>query len=384
MRLNHIRRVISGFVIVVAAYWAYTVIAVPWIEPQVRRKTTRADARTQAPSTNRYRAELSRLFPPGSWELDNPKVLKSEQATLLLQKYRTLPNGRLELKPCTVVFYLSKAEREDNRRRTLILQAPEGAVLAFDGPLNLRQANMGSAIRPIGGQLVGPVRIRSTGLQPSNSDLQIDTSNVQITQQRILTREAVTFQMGPNRGSGRDLMLTLSEKATEGNVKDRLLGGLKIVELQHLESLQLQLQGDIFSSDDTQPATSNGVPVPAAPVEVTCDGPLRIDLQGLIATLEQGVRLQRLNPDTAPDRLECERLSLHFSKTESLPDDGADATRRFSRTRPAICNQARCRQRQSSDHQRTFTWRSVQGAATGIRFGNATHSGARPPASRSA
>src|SRR5262245_40087079 len=102
---GRLKRTTITFVAVLAAFWAYRLCAVPLIEPhkQVKRvvSTTSAGDRANALKKqleNRL-GEYIRYFPVGSWERDNPIVLESDSAKLLMQKYTTLPDGRLELMP---------------------------------------------------------------------------------------------------------------------------------------------------------------------------------------------------------------------------------------------------------------------------------------------
>ena len=53
----------------------------------------------------RAQSLLSPYFPAGSWELKNPKVLESDRAKLLIKDYQNMPDGRVKLQPCTVLFF---------------------------------------------------------------------------------------------------------------------------------------------------------------------------------------------------------------------------------------------------------------------------------------
>ncbi len=49
--------------------------------------------------------ELAELFPEGAWERGRPMVLTTQWGKLLFREYRPSDDGRLELVPCTIVFY---------------------------------------------------------------------------------------------------------------------------------------------------------------------------------------------------------------------------------------------------------------------------------------
>ena len=140
-------------------YWTYALVAVPWIEPEADLRRGGGISESQrAAAEGRIDAgiaELIGLFPPGAWELKSPKILESDQIKLLMQDYRNLGDGRVEIHPCTMLFTLGETRQN---RQIVILEAPEGAVLEFDGPFDLRQMKVG---RLIGGKLLGRIKIRN-------------------------------------------------------------------------------------------------------------------------------------------------------------------------------------------------------------------------------
>ena len=90
----------------------------PFIEPTVEeRKSTASDSGSLLDrSADRSRErQLTSLFAPGSWELDNPPVLETDNGMLLIKDYALLGDGLLELKPCTMVLYAS-SEKEDEKK----------------------------------------------------------------------------------------------------------------------------------------------------------------------------------------------------------------------------------------------------------------------------
>ena len=133
------------------AYLLYAMIAVPLIEPSV----------TIVPAGPTYAAEprnrtFQKLFPEGSWELDRPKILETEQGTLLFDDYQPLDDGRrMRLNRCTFIRFLTSkrpegaaepAGRETDRGRPVIMRATEGAVLDFDSPLDVAKASSGNSL----------------------------------------------------------------------------------------------------------------------------------------------------------------------------------------------------------------------------------------------
>ncbi len=104
-----------------AAYWLYAFLVVPLVEPSV----TIVESITSAADLTPGRRPYEDLFPEGSWERDHPKVVLTEQGALFIKDYRAVDEQRLELKPCTLVFYAGGKDGGEPGR-PVILQAPEG------------------------------------------------------------------------------------------------------------------------------------------------------------------------------------------------------------------------------------------------------------------
>lgn len=324
--LRNIPRAIVSLVWVLLAFGVYMLVFTPWIDrplevlaeengsvPEVRAST----------STTRFLRELKPLFPEGSWELQQPTVLRSDQVTILLHDFKELDDGSLQIKPCTLVFFGKEGDASKNSRGPTIMQAPEGAVLQFDEPIDLSNNRIG---KPVSGQLVGQIRIFSQGSATSD-DLILQTSNVMIDEKRVRTSEQVKFQLGENYGQGRYLMISRAEKTDKRDKSGSWLDDLGMIELEQLERLSLRLAGDDMFSSFTQPGGSNSgsavlanTPVartpngPMSQVEVSCTGPLRFDLRRMIATVEENVAIMRKLPDQAIDTLRADQISLHLTR----------------------------------------------------------------------
>ena len=169
-RLMH---TVTSFLLVVVAYGLYALCVVPFIEPGVVRSPefslTLAQQVPFDPPARRYRQRYASLFPPGSWELEDAKVLKTEQAILLLRDYQPLENGELKIDWCTIVYTLG-SDRDDeptvipggSQSRPIVMRARE-AILKFSGDLDVRRGNVG---RILGGRLPGPIRVTRAESRP--------------------------------------------------------------------------------------------------------------------------------------------------------------------------------------------------------------------------
>jgi lipopolysaccharide export system protein LptA len=312
--MPRISRIAGSFAIVVIAYWAYALVAVRWIEPHADLNPANAitvDNRSGARRLPDLQLEqLQGLFPPDSWELQNPMMLESDHAKLLLQlpKQYNRPDGWLEIKRCTIVIpFEGPAENEEQRRRqSIIIQSPEGARLKFDQPLDLASFKFG---RLTGGQLNGQVTIHSDWKDPGpEDDLWIVTSKITLNEQTISTKETVDFRWGPHSGRGQGMTIKLladqsraakAAKATSG----MKFSGIEFFELSHVERLRLDLE---------QATPTSGDKPDHAPIDITCRGPFRFDAVGHVATFREQVDVMKLNPVGPADQLECDLLSIFF------------------------------------------------------------------------
>ncbi len=136
--MQRLIRIAASLAIVVIAYWAYALLAVPRIEPSADPNHAQAITLEQRDAgkalVDLQIKQLHGLFAPDAWELKNPKILESESnnAKLLLQDYKNLNDGRVEIPRCTIVF--GSAADEVQRRQAIILEAPMARCSALTGP----------------------------------------------------------------------------------------------------------------------------------------------------------------------------------------------------------------------------------------------------------
>ncbi len=333
--MHRVLRIAGSFVITLVAYWAYALVAVPLIEPpadlHVDQQISEAERKAAKGRMDVESAKLKRFFAAGAWELQGAKILESKQFMLVMQDYRNLGGGRVEIHPCSMVFTPDGpvADATQQNRQALILEAPEGALLKFDGPFDLRQMKIG---RLVGGQLMGPVRIRGKGKSPGpEDDLLIVTRNVELTEKNIITPHTVEFRWGPHYGRGGQMRIKLLSGGKRGgpNIESIELFELRRLDRLHLELGELNLtagkqaEGDASggpsvvaeggSGRQTPPGDLTAGRVSDLPVEVTCKGPFRFDVIKKVATFENQVNVLRINPTGPSDQLNCELLSVFFT-----------------------------------------------------------------------
>ncbi len=332
--MPRVLRSAGSFAIVLVAYWTYALVAVPLIEPpaELRRDKplTEQDRQQGSHLLDDRLAELRELFPPGSWVLKDPKILESDQVKLVMQDYRNLGDGRVEIRPCTIIFSPDGPADDEaqRRRRAVILEAPEGAVMEFDQPLDLGRMKIG---RLVAGQLTGRITIRSKGKLPGpEDDLMIVTRDVELTEHNVWSPHPVDFRWGANYGRGHHMHIKLLPRRQTEDPAGRgpNIGGIELFELRRVERLHLELGQAKLASGKTS-ATSD------LPVEVVCRGPFRFNLVEKVATFEDHVDVLRLNPDGPSDQLNCELLSIFFTdRAESVPGSPDDDKHGSKKNRP--------------------------------------------------
>lgn len=323
-------RIAASFAIVVIAYWGYVLAVVPWIEPAVAlRQSSAAAALDVDPSrlaVARQREELACWFKPGDWELTSPKILETPQGIVLVDSYHNHDDGRVEIRPCTMIF-LPEGQfdsEEERKRRAIILRAPEGAILQFDSPPDLKLARIGKLVA---GRLVGRITIHSDQKHPgAHDDLRIVTRDVELSEERIVTPHWIDFQFGPNRGKGRQLEIRLSDRSQPA--REQGYGGVtSLALLRDIETQIVPGTAELFPGAAGQAgappnaAAAEGTPQP--PVAIRCQGPFHFDLVEYVARFENQVDVVRSNPHGPADQMNCERLSIFFepSGEASGPDD---------------------------------------------------------------
>jgi len=345
-------RIAGSFVIVLVVYWTYALTAVPLIEPSLddSRPAPVSEERirhAEKERTGQQMAELAALFPPGSLEIKNPKILQSDRVKLLIGDYQTEPDGNVRIQPCVIILLPEPdgPAPAESLKQAIVLEAPRGALLRFDQKFDLARAKIG---RLVGGRFDGPITIRSAGkTDDPDDDLLVVTQDVQLTEEVISTRDAVRFRHGPHFGSGREMRIRLlaGDQSGGGPVgQQSKVGGLESFELAHLDRLHLLLPGENVSLEPAAaappaapPASQASSPPPASdvrprqavPVEITCEGPFRFDAVRREASFETRVVVTSLDSDTGQqDRLyNCDRLSVYFQRRAGkTPAAGATGT----------------------------------------------------------
>ncbi len=329
-------RTTASLAIVLTAFVAYSTIVVPLIEPSIDRPT---DARTASDedlesargAVRRQREQLRAWFDDDDWELTSPRVIETSRGILLVKKLKTLPDGSVEMSPCTMVLLeggTSQSDAERNRR-AVIVRAPEGAILQFDEPFDLKKLEVGNLTS---GKLVGPITIYSDRQSPGpEDDLFIETRDVTLASHRVTAPGEVKLSFGTSRGSGHDLRIDLipdkgSSSAEESGLS---IAGVKSFELRRNVHMHFDMSDPVLRSnlpqrgevkDDSPEQTATK---PQSPVEVRSRGPFRFDFSTHQATFRDHVDVVQFNPNGPGDQLNCQLLKIVFV---SLDETGQPKT----------------------------------------------------------
>ena len=319
---HRLGRTLRVFLIVLAAAGFHRLTVVPLVEPRVHDEQQALELSPEQAAAIRARADrrlaaLGDIFPAGSWEREDPIMLESRQMRLLFKQYQALPDGRVNLVPCTLVILPDRNRVADDgsEGRTLVLRVPQGAVLEFDEPLDLRQ---GRLARLIGGSLRGQVTIRGTPSAPgADDDIEIVTRDVELEEFEVRTAEMVQFRYGRSTGSGRALLARLLPRPG-GSDQGPSIGGIDSIRLDRDVRMRLEgMQGGLLPGQ--KPSTTgaeSGSTADAVPVLVSCRGGLCLNVSANVITCEDQVEVVRTVPGGSTDQLACELLAIVLGRQE--------------------------------------------------------------------
>jgi len=322
-------RTLRVFLIVLAAAGFHRLTVVPLVEPRVHDAKETLEMSPEEAAAIRARADrrlaaMGDIFPAGSWEREDPIMLESRQMRLLFKQYQALPDGRVNLVPCTLVVLpdRNRVAADGGEGRTIVLRVPQGAVLEFDEPLDLRQ---GRLARLIGGSLRGQVTIRGTPSAPgADDDIEIVTRDVELEEFEVRTAEMVQFRYGRSTGSGRALLARLLPRAGASD-QGPSIGGVDSIRLDRDVQMRLEgMQGGLLPGQK-QPAVGaeSASTAEAAPVLVTCRGGLCMNVSANVITCEDQVEVVRTIPGGSTDQLACELLAIVLGRQAPAAGESA-------------------------------------------------------------
>ena len=316
-------RAFVAFAGVLGCYWLYWLLVVPLVEsPSGEHHTQGISAQEVAQAEERfqqYRSRLLPLFPEGTWHLSKTKIIETEDVIVLLANYERPDELHLRIWPCAGVISAVTEEDGQTIRSAIIIEAPNGAILEFDAPVDLRR---GQIRRPVRIEIQGLVRLRQYIRGAKQEELlSVETRSVQVDEKCITTTEEVRFRFGPHFGKGRGLKLVLRQPPKTPSTEPPANPPIAIehVVISRVERLHLA-----FPSRKKNPTKPNTEAEPPLVLELACDGPFRFEPEKLRATFDENVRAWRPGPG-ATDELRCEELILWLAGEEEPADSAANS-----------------------------------------------------------
>ena len=321
--INALALYLMALAAVIGCYSLYLRHAVPIIEgPPNLIQRPKFTSLAELPSPREEKSHLIPYLPIDSWELGDCKTLLTESGTILFKDFQEQPDGTLQVMPFTL---FSGLEDPDNPE-TLISNSPptvlrciDGANLKFDKPISdvfagTEKAKLDTA------RLTGNVDIYQPPTGPETNDaVHIMTSNVQVDKQRIYTLDNVQFSFGPNKASGRNLLIDLEHEESPLGADFSNINGVRRMELAFLHKLRIEPAGsNSMVLDNGSPSGPKVFSNQKSPIEVSCSGPFVFDFDKNVATFQQEVVAKQM--DRFQDSIECETLTLKFKEKETKPN----------------------------------------------------------------
>jgi hypothetical protein len=327
---KRIQRTAVSFFAVLAAFWAYRLAAVPFIDPpQQQRRIAKTSPDGPAPLVEQNRlGPYLRYFPEGSWERDNPIVLESNTMKAIVKKYeigdgKALSRKCIRFSPCTLIFLPEgEVDNPDGRDRVVIMRTKDdqSAVLEFENDVDLTRPQLGKLV---GGKISGDVIIYSAATKPEGGDdLEVHARDLEMIGNEITSKYPVQFRFGPSYGSGNDMHITLLPAPSSGGAFAPGIGGIQDFKLNREVQMHLQPGEAGFLPGDQQ-ATQDDPN--RRPIDIRCSGPFSFDLVANIAEFHDDVVMLRPNPGGRDDRLTARLASIFFAERELTPQEKAAA-----------------------------------------------------------
>jgi hypothetical protein len=279
------------FAVIIAAYQAYALLAVPLMEPPLKvRESRRASPRDLDEGhqiVTKYQLLLRNYFPEGHWtQRLPPKVFASsdERAMLVLDAYKRVElqtgNDRTDADStkgaaadvqikidrfALLIFPTPPREGITPPQDVIILEAPQGAVLQFDD-FRPEQGRIGQIIR---GQFPGRITIRSNMHDPGpDDDLLVETADLEMNTRRLFTTSPVRFRMGQNVGGGRELEIRfLADEHVQPHSTGFKFAGIDSLDINREVRMRLQLETESLlpGEDETGSHAQRGNSLPSRP-----------------------------------------------------------------------------------------------------------------------
>ena len=172
------------------------------------------------------------------------------------------------------------------------MQSPQGAILQFDA-FDLKQGKVGKLIA---GKLIGAVTIRSDQREPGpQDDLQIITSDVDMTEQRFTYAATGGFQSRPKLRSRSFVADRYGPAGLQTRVPrhDHAAIVRRRRDARHARGGNKIFPGGRKNATTSAASTTAEAKKPGLPIEISCRGPFRFDFMKNVATFKDKVDVKR-------------------------------------------------------------------------------------------
>lgn len=262
-------------------------------------------------------------FRDSDWERGRCSILHTARGKILFEDFEREDEKTWLVFPFSMV--MDREKDADNRELPpLILRCAKGARLHFDQPVS---ANSGSSsFRLVNAQLEGAVEVFRKSASGGSDELRVETSNVFVDNDQILTIEDVAFWFGNNQGIGRNMSIQLSRNGAGNQLAKDLssINGITSIRLGFLSSMRLMPSQRTEATNDKAGA-ERMLSTDRAPIEITSAGPFQFDFDTNLAQFQERVRVRKL--DEFGDTLDCHRLVLQFDSSDQTKVVALDSAR---------------------------------------------------------
>ena len=290
----------------IGAYFLYQAFVVPVVEvTAVVTRSKAIDYSTHAaiPEDRSHHP----WFRDTDWERGRCSILHTVRGRILFEDFEREDEKTWLVFPFSMV--LDRDQDADNRDLPpLILRCAKGARLHFDQPVSATSSSSG--FRLVNAQLEGSVEVFRKSADGGHDEIRVETSNVFVDNDQILTIEDVAFWFGRNQGIGRNMSIQLSQNATGNQLPKDLssINGITSIRLGYLSSMRLMPSEKKTAGKERMLSTDN------APIEITSAGPFQFDFDTNLAQFQERVKVRKL--DEFGDNLNCDRLVLQFDSND--------------------------------------------------------------------
>jgi hypothetical protein len=291
--------------------------------------------------SNHSREMARRVWGDDAWQAgDDVVTLYWLQSGVIvyIKDYEKETDDTWRLEPFSLIY--TEAPKTPGGNSQIVTMEGKQATLIFDRPVDLIRM---SGARPIGGKISGNVQIQADrGTENTGDDFvaYADELQFQESEKRVWTDSSLRLVSGADAvmtGTGGEMHLKFTDPGQGGRETPQFEGATDLVLFHNVQVNMLAAASDGLASTARPPgATKSKSDKPKSdkapsqdpmPVQITCNGPFRYDVEKTEARFNNTVEMERQTGESQFDRLFSDELVVIFEKnptnSESLTG-GAD------------------------------------------------------------